>query len=100
MNLQYIKMESCPHCKCNTVVREEIAVSPYNKELRRHVNGELWEHRKFLCGFTISHIPNFQGAEETSPCTLSQEYVDRMFRKDELQKKIAKLQEQLSALNR
>lgn len=63
VNLKFIKTNKCPVCGCDTVISESIEATSYgvNKpEIRCHTNGGTWEYRQFLCGYSISYVPNFQ----------------------------------------
>jgi superfamily I DNA and RNA helicase len=63
-HLRAIMTHECTECGCNVVVRESIDTSPLHgkrnyRVIRTHVNGERWETREFLCGGTVSYVPNY-----------------------------------------
>ena len=75
--VQFLNMNvmQCPHCGCKTVVSESIEI--WNGRKKRemvHCNGQKWETRKFLCGFSTQWVPNFAKAIERSPCQETKEY--------------------------
>lgn len=63
--LKHINITQCPVCGCSTVCRESIEVDSYSKkpEIRYHCNGQAWETREFVCGFTVDYVPNFSSCQ-------------------------------------
>lgn len=59
MELKHIEHTSCPECGSRIVSEEQD---------RQHTNGQWFERRKFECGMTIRHVPNFDRNEIYSPC--------------------------------
>lgn len=57
MNLVYIKTTACPHCGCDTIVHESVETGVGSDKVRRHVNGQSWEHRKWACGHHVAWSP-------------------------------------------
>lgn len=77
MQFKYLKTVKCPHCGCETVVRESLqtTVTRGQAEVMTHTSGGQWEKRDFLCGFSVEYIPNFQRDELGGYCTRSIEYI-------------------------
>ena len=76
VQFKHMKVSACPTCGCEVVVREEIEISqrygpnsnkgkPY---IREHTNGQRWEIRTFLCGFSTTWVPNYSRAEASTAC--------------------------------
>lgn len=76
MNLKYLKEMSCPICGDSVIAKEEIEMDQFNKKVRQHCNGQIWEKRTFGCGQSIKWIPNFSKSEldEYSQCTNNDKY--------------------------
>lgn len=78
--LKNIKVDKCPICGCTEVIEEFVNVSRYDEpEIQVHSNGERWEHREFLCGYRVEHIPNFMDDRKTnsSECFYDPEVMKR-----------------------
>ena len=61
MELKFLTGDACPVCGDATVVSEWVATETLRNESRvlRHVNGGMWEYRKFACGQALEYIPNY-----------------------------------------
>lgn len=70
MHLEFIKNLSCPSCGCTTIIKEEREIDTFRVKprIRMHSNGQCWEKRQFLCGTSISHIPNYSSSTATIRC--------------------------------
>lgn len=76
MKLQFIKVESCPHCDCRDVCREE------NKG--HHLSGGDFEVRSFRCGYEIAWSPNFDRLEDKNPCYQDSEHLKKISKRKSL----------------
>jgi hypothetical protein len=84
VNLKHIKEVSCPICGDSVITKEEIEMDRFNKKLRQHCNGQMWEKRTFSCGQSIKWIPNFSCSEldEYSQCTNNVGYKIKMEKRE------------------
>jgi hypothetical protein len=98
MLLKHIKTEKCPKCGCSVVIREEIEKSSFGQEINTHCNGQRWEKREFLCGYTTEYVPNFEREKEYSGCENTTEYKKKQAERDSLQKQISDLEKRLRDL--
>lgn len=101
MKLEWIKTTECPDCGCSQVIAESVDKEPgFGKpSLSRHANGQTWEKRTFLCGLTVSWIPNFASERVYMQCTQTREAKARLRRRQELQREIDQLHRQLQELS-
>lgn len=85
MNLKHLKETSCPVCGDSVIVKEEVEMDRFNKKVRQHCNGQMWEKRTFSCGQTIKWIPNFSKSEldEYSQCTNNEKYQMKMKKRED-----------------
>jgi len=60
MKLKYITTDKCPICGTDIIIEDRIEKEIDSFQLKTHVNGECWEHRRFVCGQEIEYIPNYQ----------------------------------------
>lgn len=60
--LKYLKTKECPFCGCTEIIREEVqkAVFTSTPQIKEHSNKQRWEKRKFLCGYEVEYIPNYE----------------------------------------
>ena len=74
MNFRNLKLEACPVCGCSIVVNEH--VEEYAGSIRKHINGQTWEHKRFLCGQEVMWEPAFEAVEvsATFHCRNDEEY--------------------------
>lgn len=78
--LKSIKTIQCPICGCTEIIEEKVDVGHYNTpEVLQHCNGARWEHRKFLCGYSVQYEPNFSKEIESknSECCYDPEVIAR-----------------------
>jgi len=97
--LTFNQTKCCPECGCTKVISEEIKIEysrdrAGHRQLRSHINGGMWEVRTFLCGFCTEYIPNYNRDVAKSPCTHSQEWLERKAKLDNLDDKIRKMQDE------
>ena len=85
MNLKHLKETSCPVCGDRVIAKEEVEMDRFNKKVRQHCNGQIWEKRTFSCGQTIKWIPNFSRSEldEYSQCRNDKEYQEKIKKREE-----------------
>jgi hypothetical protein len=69
--LNHIKTSACPVCQCGVVISEDVEV--HNGVVRRHVNGQQWESRDFLCGYGVQWVPNYSREEVYKRCRSDKE---------------------------
>jgi hypothetical protein len=75
MQLQHIKAQTCPICGTDIIIEERIEA--FHNEIRKHaLTGKTWEHRKFICGQELIHIPNYEDMvlSKCNVCTNNAEY--------------------------
>ena len=87
MQLNFIKLESCPVCGCKIIISESIEA---DDDVRTHCNGENWEHREFLCGQEVIYIPNFSDIElsTTRVCRNNPEYKEKELKEERARKEL------------
>lgn len=100
MKLRHNTVVECPECGCSTIVKEEVEAT-YNHhaecfEIRTHTNGERWERRSFLCGYSTNYIPNFQSCQSQGECAHSPVFKEREKKRENLRQQIRKLQQELN----
>jgi hypothetical protein len=90
VNLRFIKTTTCPICGCSQVASESIDVSSYadDPKYNTHCNGENWEHRKFVCGYAISYVPNFRAEEKTNDCKYNPTEAEKKMKRAKAKEKI------------
>jgi len=100
MKFKHLKTSSCPMCKCDTVIKEELDVFPSYSEsedrrVNTHCNGERWENREFLCGLIVGYVPNFRRDKIKRDCQRTQKAKNATKKKTKLRAQIAKLEKEL-----
>lgn len=101
MKLDWIKTTECPDCGCTQVIAESIDkdCNPTGPpKLMRHTNGQTWEKRVFLCGLTVTWVPNFSAERRYIACQQSAEAQQRAVQVKELRDQIDNLNRQLQGL--
>ncbi|MFF2532344.1 hypothetical protein ACFVS2_25880 [Brevibacillus sp. NPDC058079] len=92
LQLQFIKEKNCPICGTHIVVEESVDVDRFGREpkIREHVHGGKWEHRRFICGMTLSYCPNFQKTEvnKYSNCKNNPVLIERIKKREEAKQKV------------
>lgn len=92
MKLEHIKEENCPICGCQIIINEEVELDRISDKLkiRRHCNGQQWEHRTFACGQRISWIPNFSNSElsQTYTCKRNPEYIEKKEKREKAKDRV------------
>lgn len=96
----HLKVSACPTCGCNTVVKEELEVSSYQRppQIREHCCGQRWESRTFLCGCCVGWSPNFNRPEVLAPCPSLPGLAALEAEQEALRRAEAKLRDKQSAL--
>lgn len=77
MDLHFIKTKACPHCGCSVVIEESVTPDAFGMSVLTHCSGGQWETRKFLCGHTVSYVPNYHKEESTGECRFNKAYLER-----------------------
>ena len=78
MELKNITTTACPVCGCTEIVREAIRHSTgydFVPKIQVHANGGVWESREFLCGKSVSYIPNYHREEFGGTCFYDPEVI-------------------------
>lgn len=93
---EHIKYDTCPECHApfKTFGREATEWDS-TAEIRRHVNGGIWEYIIFTCGRKDAFIPNFGRIETEHPCENS---VARRERKKQRELVMAGLKTHINSL--
>lgn len=100
MKLRHNTVVECPECGCSTIVKEEVEAT-YNHrdecfEIHTHTNGDRWERRTFLCGYSTQYVPNFQSCQSQRECAHNPAFKDRKRKREKLQRRIRELQQELN----
>src|SRR5574343_346417 len=74
--LKKITQTECPHCGVTKIVSETRA--------RQHSNGYWNEYRTFSCGLTLHFIPNFMEVRETQECKWSDDYKNKIIKRQNM----------------
>lgn len=100
MQLKHIKSEACPICNEREVVKETREMESMwfwdlasRRKVRRHCNGQEWEEREFLCGYTIRWVPNFSREERHRTCRTQLDFVLAAQKVEKLKKERTALDE-------
>lgn len=92
MELQNLKTLQCPVCGCTTIIKESVDISTFNgREILKHTNGEMYEHRQFLCGMELKYSPNFHKEEVVKECTEDPIVIARIQKEKEDKEKVLQL---------
>lgn len=63
MNFTNLKTEKCPTCGAEPYMEGVEVEWGTDGKIMRHVNGQRWEWRQFLCGCRVGWVPNFERSE-------------------------------------
>lgn len=89
MELQNLKTLQCPVCGCTTIIKESVDISTFNRrEVLKHTNGEMYEHRQFLCGMELKYSPNFKEEVVVKECTEDPIVIARIQKEKEDKEKV------------
>jgi len=93
--------EACDECGCMVVISESIETEIVNAmKIRKHVNGQQWERRKFLCGKVIGWVPNFESQQTHSRCENTEDFQIAKNKVNKISEQIKKLEEKRKILRR
>ena len=82
MELKEIQTKNCPDC--GSICISETRENP-------HTNGHYNEYRKFKCGKELHFVPNYMKVIESSPCTKSKYFKQKIALESALIEKITSL---------
>lgn len=92
MQLENLKTLQCPVCGCTVVIKESVDISTFNgREVLKHTNGEMYEHRQFLCGMELKYSPNYKTEEVVKECTKDPVVIARIQKQKEDKEKVLRL---------
>jgi hypothetical protein len=104
MHFKHLKTEACPTCGEREVIREtrEIESTWFwdltsKRKVRRHCNGQEWEEREFLCGYTTQWVPNFSREEQKRTCRTLPAFLLKAQQVEKLKKERTALDERIRA---
>lgn len=96
INFSHMNVTKCPECGCSVVVSESIAF--WNGKKRRellHCNGQKWETRTFLCGYSTQWTPSFSKAKAVDQCRETESYLAKQAAADKKREEIEALKAEL-----